>query len=161
MDLVIMDLGDTIKGESTVDGYKEKIELLSFSHGVAMQITGDQSNQKRTSGRPNHQDFTISKYVDLSTCKLLANCNAGTAIPLVKVFCLQNEQGKMNPIITYEMSNVVVSSISESGGGSQKPVETVTLNYSKIVWTYKPQLANNEAKGQDSTKWSLESNKAE
>src|SRR5438270_7007076 len=110
MDVLILDCGDTVKGESTLNGYKDKIEILSFSHGVAQQITGDQSNQKRTSGKPNHQDFTVTKYLDLSTCSLINYCNAATAIPLVKIFCCQNEEGKINPIVTYEMTNCLVSS---------------------------------------------------
>ena len=57
MDVIILDCG-AIAGESQLTDYIGKIELLSFSHGVAQQITGDQSNTKRTSGKPNHQDFT-------------------------------------------------------------------------------------------------------
>jgi len=161
MDSLIMDCGDKIKGESTLDGYKDKIELLSYSHGVAQQITGDQSNQKRTSGKPNHQDFTVTKYADLATCSLINYCNAATAIPSVKVYVLQNEEGKVNPILTYELSNVIVSSVSVGGGGGGKPQETVTMNYSKIAWTYKPQKSEGDVNGQDSAKWSLETNKAE
>jgi type VI secretion system secreted protein Hcp len=160
MDFLIMDCGDKIKGESTVDGYKDKIELLAFTHGASMQITGDQSNQKRTSGKPNHQDFTVTKYVDLSSCPLMQHLNAGNAIPVVKVFVVQNEENKNNAIMTYEMVDVVLSSISYGGGGGGKPTETVSLNYGAITWTYKPQLATNVTKGQTSTTWSLELNKA-
>jgi len=161
MDFLIMDCGDKIKGESTADGYKEKIELLSYSHGVAQQITGDQSNQKRTSGKPNHQDFTVTKYMDLASCGLINYCNNATAIPSVKVIVCQNEEGKINPIITYDLSNVIVSSVSVGGGGGGKPQETVTMNYTKISWTYKPQKPVGDVSGQDSAKWSLETNKAE
>jgi type VI secretion system secreted protein Hcp len=38
MDTILLDIPD-IKGESTLKGFEDKIELLSFSHGVAMQIT--------------------------------------------------------------------------------------------------------------------------
>jgi type VI secretion system secreted protein Hcp len=161
MDAIILDCGDKVKGESTLDTYKDKIEILSFSHGVAQQITGDQSNQKRTSGKPNHQDFTVTKYLDLASCVLIGYCNSATPIPLVKVFVLQNEDGKTNPIMTYELTNALVSSISVGGGGGGKPQETVTFNYTKITWTYKPQKSDAAVNGQDSAKWSLESNKAE
>jgi len=161
MDLLIMDCGADIKGETTTTGYKDKIELMAFSHGVSMQITGDQSNQKRTSGKPNHQDMSVTKYVDLSSCKLLAHCNAGTAIKDVKIYVLQNEEDKINAILTYEMKDVVISSISIGGGGGGKPTESVTLNYSQISWTYKPQMVNNQTKGQDAAKWNLATNKAE
>lgn len=160
MDFLIMDCGSDIKGESTIKDYKDKIELLSYSHGISMAITGDQSNQKRTAGKPNHQDFTVTKFIDLASCKLVHYCNTGKAIADVKIFVLQNEQEKVNPIITYEMKNVVVSSISESGGGGGKPMETVTLNYSDISWVYKPQKASVDASGQDNATWSLSTNSA-
>lgn len=161
MDAIVLDCGDKIKGECTLDGYKEKIEALSFSHGVAQQITGDQSNTKRTSGKPNHQDFTVTKYLDLSSCNLINYCNAATPIPLVKVYVLQNEDGKTNAIMTYELTNALISSVSTGGGGGGKPQETVTFNYTKISWTYKPQKSEGDVSGQDSAKWSLATNKAE
>jgi type VI secretion system secreted protein Hcp len=160
MDFLIMDAGDKYKGESKIDGYTGKIELLSFSHGTSMQITSDVSNQKRTSGKPNHQDFTVTKYVDLATCPIISACNSGTAIPDVKVYVLQNEEGKMNPILTFEMKNVLISSDSIGGGGGAKPVETVTMNYSAISWTYKPQVPEGDVKGQDAASWDLAANKA-
>jgi type VI secretion system secreted protein Hcp len=160
MDLLILDCGDTIKGECTITGYIDKIELLSYSHGVAMQITGDPSNQKRTSGKPNHQDMTVTKYVDLATALLIEYCNKGTAIAKLKLSVGQNEEGKMNAIITYDMDNVVVSSVSVGGGGGGKPQETVTLNYTKMTWTYKPQVPKGEIKGQNSTIWDLSTNTA-
>lgn len=161
MDSIIVDCGDKVKGESTQDNYKDKIEALSYSHGVAQQITGDQSNQKRTSGKPNHQDFTITKFIDLASCVLIGYCNSATPIPVIKVFVLQNEEGKTNAIMTYEMHNALVSSISVGGGGGGKPQETVTFNYTKITWTYKPQKPAGDVNGQDAAKWSLETNKAE
>jgi len=41
MDVIILDPGSTITGECALTGYVGKIELLSYSHGVAQQITGD------------------------------------------------------------------------------------------------------------------------
>lgn len=59
MDVIILDMGDEIKGESSVRGYENKIELLSFSHAAPTGITGDISSSERTSGKPNHQDMMV------------------------------------------------------------------------------------------------------
>jgi type VI secretion system secreted protein Hcp len=158
MDILIMDTGGTIKGESTLTDFKDTIELLSYSHGVSQQITGDQSNQKRTSGKPNHQDFTVTKYMDLATCSLIDYCDQAKPIPDVKVIVGQNEEGKTNQIMVYEMKNALVSSYSVGGGGGGKPQETVTLNYTSIAWTYKPQQAAGSATGQTSAAWDLTTN---
>jgi type VI secretion system secreted protein Hcp len=158
MDVIIVDVGTTIKGESTLTDFKDKIEALSFSHGVAQQITGDQSNQKRTSGKPNHQDFTITKYLDLATCNLINACNTATPIATVKVIIGQNENGKVNQYLSYELTNALISSVSVGGGGGGKPQETVTFNYTAITWTYKPQQATADASGNNSAKWNLATN---
>lgn len=160
MDVLILDCGD-IKGECTLTDFKDKIELLSFSHGVAQQVTGDASNQKRTSGKPNHQDMTVTKYVDLASCGLIDSCNQAKLVSTVKLTVGQNDAGKVVPIIVYTLTNALVSSVSVGGGGGGKPQETVTLNYSKIQWDYKQQKTDITTPGVNSAKWSLETNKAE
>lgn len=161
MDILILDCGDDIKGECILNGYTNKIEILSYSHGVAQQITGDASNQKRTSGKPNHQDFTVTKYVDLASCSLINNCNGATVIPTVKVTVGQNEAGNVNAYLVYTLTNALVSSISVGGGGGGKPQETVTFNYTKVQWDYKQQKTSVSDAGNAQAKWSLETNKAE
>src|ERR1700750_1276190 len=98
MDVLILDCGSTITGESTLTDFVKKIEVLSFSHGVAQQITGDQSNTKRTSGKPNHQDFTVTKYLDISSPKLVDFCNQAKPIPTVNITVGQNDNGKVTKI---------------------------------------------------------------
>src|SRR5882757_2432415 len=153
MDVLILDCGSTITGESTLTDFVKKIEVLSYSHGVAQQITGDQSNQKRTSGKPNHQDFTITKYLDLATASLIDYCNQATILPTVKLVIGQNEGGKVNQYMSYTLTNALVSSVSAGGGG--KPQETVTFNYTAISWDYKLQTAATGDSGVGAAKWNL------
>ena len=158
MDVLILDCGEVIKGECKLDGYADKVEILSFSHGVAQQITGDQSNQKRTSGKPHHQDFTITKFVDLASCNLIDSCNQAKVIPLVKITVGQNETGVVNPFMIYQLTNALISSVSIGGGGGGKPQETVTFNYTKIDWAYKQQVGAGTLSGTNSAVWNLETN---
>lgn len=161
MDILILDLGTEIKGECTLPDHKEKIELLSYSHGLSQQITNDHSNQKRTSGKPNHQDLVVSKYLDLASPALIDHCNEAKVIKEVKLTVGQNESGAVNNVIVYDMKNVLVSSYSVGGGGGSKPIESILFNYSEITWTYKPQTVGGESTGQTVAKWNLATNKAE
>src|SRR5215216_661513 len=95
MDVIILDMGDAPKGESNLTGFKDKIELLSFSHGVAMQITGDVSNSERTSGKPNHQDMTVTKYLDATSPILNQSCCEGRAFPQVDIIIGRDEHGRV------------------------------------------------------------------
>lgn len=157
MDVLILDCG-TINGESQLTDYASKIEILSFSHGVAQQITGDQSNQKRTSGKPNHQDLTITKYTDLASCGLIDACNQAKLLPTVKLTVGQNDAGKVIPYLVYTLTNALISSVSVGGGGGGKPQETVTFNYVKIQWDYKQQAGDISTPGVNSAIWNLSTN---
>jgi type VI secretion system secreted protein Hcp len=107
---------DPDSGSSTLEKYAGQIELLSFSHGVAMQITGDISNTERTSGKPNHQDFIITKYLDQASPKLNEACFTGDVFKTAEVVAARNDKGAVSPLIKYTLKNVVLSSISVGGG---------------------------------------------
>ena len=158
MDVLLMKLDPGIPGTSTMKGYEQQMELLSFSHGVAMQITGDVSNTERTSGKPNHQDFTITKYLDQSSPKLNEACCKGDNFKTVEVVVGRNDKGAVIPLIKYTLKNVVLSSISIGGGGGDKPVETVTMNYNHITWDFHTQKAEGAEQGHVDTKWDLAKN---
>lgn len=146
MDVLILDMGDEVKGECSVPGYKGKVELLSFSHGVAMRIAGDIGNSGRTSGKPNHQDMTVTKYLDAATPVLNEACCIGKAFPRVDIIIGRDDGGEVVELMRYTMTNALISSISVSGGGGDKPVETVTLNYNHITWKFtaqKPEVGKN------------------
>ena len=161
MDVIILDLGAEPKGESQLTGFTDKIELLSFSHGVAMQITGDISNSERTSGKPNHQDLTVTKYLDAASPVLNQNCCEGKAFPKVDIIIGRNDSGAIIELMRYTMKNALISSISVGGGGGDKPVETLTLNYNHITWKYTSQKPEVGTEGAVPGMWNLSTNKAE
>ena len=112
MDVILLDIPD-IKGQTTIKGFEDKIEVLSASHGVAMQVTASPSSSERTSGRPNHQDLTISKYVDLSTCPLIAACNAGTTLKTVTLTVGRNDAGAVLPYLVYTLGKLEILKLRE------------------------------------------------
>jgi type VI secretion system secreted protein Hcp len=158
MDVLLMKTDPAIPGTSLMDKFTAQIELLSFSHGVAMQITGDVSNTERTSGKPNHQDFTVTKYLDQSSPKLNEACCKGDNFTSVEVVVGRNDKGAVIPLIKYTLKNVVLSSVSIGGGGGDKPVETITLNYNHITWDFHTQKAEGAEQGHVDTKWDLAKN---
>ncbi|HEY6292819.1 MAG TPA: type VI secretion system tube protein Hcp [Terriglobia bacterium] len=137
MNVLILDCGDAVDGACQLQGYKNKIEVTSYSHGIAQPITGDPGQPRRTAGKPHHQDLTVTKHVDLASCALTAHCNAATVIPSLKLLVGEFDGETVNPFLTYQLSNALVSSISVGGGTEGKPQETVTFNYTKIQWEYK------------------------
>jgi type VI secretion system secreted protein Hcp len=158
MDVLLMKFDPEIPGTSTLSKYEKQIELLSFSHGVAMQITGDISNTERTSGKPNHQDFTVTKYLDQSSPRINEACCKGEVFNSVEVMVGRNDRGAVLKLIKYTLKNVVLSSVSIGGGGGDKPVETVTMNYNHITWDFHHQSTDDAEHGHVESKWDLAKN---
>lgn len=153
---------DGLKGESTSEQGKDQIEILSYSHGVAMPLTFGSSNTSRAHGRCTHQDFTVSKYLDLASPTLNAYCCGGNNIAkmTLHVFKADSETGKPVEFVKYTLENVIVTSVAVGGSGGDQPTETVTLNYTKVTWEYIQQKHPDKggAAGTASTSWDLSKN---
>ena len=160
---ILMKIGDgsTVPGESKTDGHLNEIELLSFSHQVSMPMTGDPSNTKRTSGTAMVSEFVISKLLDKATPVLNQKCCQGQDLGVVTITIYQNDQGTVIPLMTYTLTNTLVSSVSIGGGAGGIPSETVTLNFTKLQWDYKAQKSEGAQEGTASAKWDLAANKAQ
>src|SRR5437762_9932261 len=112
MDAIVLDMGDGVKGESSLPGYENKMELLSFSHGVARRIDGDISNAERTSGTPNHQDMTVTKYLDAASPILNHACCEGKFFPQADIIIGRKDGEKVTELMRYVMNGVMISSVS-------------------------------------------------
>ena len=152
-----------VAGESTSSQGTGLIEVLSFSHGVSMPLTFGASNTSRAHGRCQHQDFTISKYVDIASPTLNALCCGGDDIATIILHIFKADSTSTTPIeyLTYTLTSCIVTSCAVGGSGGDAPTETVTFNYGKIVWAYIKQgpAAGGANKGTMSTNWDLSLNK--
>ncbi|GJI95570.1 Hcp1 family type VI secretion system effector [Duganella sp. BJB488] len=159
-DVLILDLGTTIKGNCMVTGYADKIIVLSYSHSASMPLQMDASNTERTSGRPVFSEISFSKMSDLSTTEMYKACTQGTKIGAAKLHVGRVENGKYMNFFTYEMTNAMISNISTSGGGGV-PSDSFSINFTKIKCDYTQQQADSTSKGTGTWNWNLETMKAD
>lgn len=154
MDVILLDLPG-VAGECLLTGYAGRIECLSYSHAVAMQMTSDVSSKERTAGKPNVQDFTISKYMDKSSPVLNQYCCEGRMIGDGTLTVGRNESGRVMPLIVYTLKDVIISSVSAASSGGDKPSETLTLNFTAIQWDYTAQKTDSTQGSAAVGKWNM------
>ncbi|WP_199153573.1 type VI secretion system tube protein TssD [Chromobacterium sp. ASV23] len=160
MDAIILDLGSDIKGECKLTGYADKIEVLSYSHNVALQVT-NQQNSERTSGKAYLGEFSLTKFTDKSTPSLNSYCCQGKNIPEAKIIVGRNaakSDKEILPYIVYTLTNAIISNVSVSGGTGGKPVENLSLNFTKIKWEITTQKDTGEKEGTSAASWGLVEN---
>jgi len=150
---------DGIDGESTDDKHKSWIEVLSYSWGVSQMASASASSSGGgTTQRADFNDLTITKLLDSASPKLSVACADGTHIKEVKLELCRAGGDKLL-YMEYKMSEVVISSVQQGGGGGSEPVETVSFNYGKIEWTYtKQKRADGSGGGNVPAGWDLGNN---
>lgn len=159
-DVLILDLGDSVTGNSKITGYEGKIIVLSYSHSATMPLQGDVGNTERTTGRPVLSELSFSKMADLSTTELYKACTQGIEFPEAKLYVGRVDNGEYMAFFEYTMTNAMVSSISTSGGGGL-PTDSFSLNFSKIQCDFTQQLTDTAPSGTGTWNWNLEIMKSE
>lgn len=165
MDYMLLEIQDLVKvnGESTLKGFTNFIEIMSYSHGVSNPIQATTSNTGRTTGRPNFMEMSVSKNLDATTPLLNYYCALAKNLGTTRVHLVRQDAAaggaevNASDYMVYEMTDTMVSSVSVGGGGGI-PVETLSLNFSKLTWTYKKQKPETGEPGQVVQFWDQQTN---
>ncbi len=146
-------------GESEDKAQKNWIEILSWSWGES-QIGSAGKGGGSGIGKVDMQDFSFSKFLDKSSPKLMLFCANGKHIPTVE-FLARKAGGEQEKYMTVKMSDVIVSSFqtSNSAGSGSLPVESISINFSKIEMEYFQQDAKGKTASAGKVHWSVKENK--
>lgn len=129
----------SIPGESKMKGYEKKIVLSSYSVSMAQPMTSDPANTSRTLGRPTVSEIQCAKACDSSSTPLMKACLGGTDLGDVELHVFRVTSGSdlsHELMMTYTLSNAMISNHAISGGGNDVPYESFSINYTKISIDY-------------------------
>jgi type VI secretion system secreted protein Hcp len=132
---------DGIKGESQDSKHKDEIDVLSYSFGASQSGTMAYGGGGGA-GKVSFQDISFTHRVDKSSPVLFLHCANGAHI---KEATLTNRKaGKdQQEYLVFKLSDILVSTVQHSdSAGGDLPVESVSLNYSKIEMEYKEQKSD-------------------
>lgn len=145
---------DGVDGESTADGHKDWINLVSFNQGVSTKAV--RSGVSRMQSRAEFGDFMIKKQVDKATPLLMQACASGQVFPeLILEVAGPNRQ----TYYTITMKKIMVTSVSSGGSDCSsdcQPMEEVSFSYDKITWEYNK---GSSAGGSVKASWDISGNK--
>jgi type VI secretion system secreted protein Hcp len=149
-----------IDGESQDDKHKNEIDILSWSWGESQAGT-HASGGGGGAGKVQMNDFSFVMKVNKASPKLLEACAIGAHIPEVLLTC-RKAGGGQQEFLTIKLSDTLVSSFQTGGSaGSQFETDSISLNFAKIHYEYKPQKKDGTLDGAIATGYDLKLNKKE
>lgn len=137
-----------INGSVTTQGHEQWVELKSFDTGVSRNITVRSGHvTDRETGSPKIGDFVITKELDKSSPHFYEASLVGTSLGEVRIDAC-GASSDANKYLQYTLSDVMVSHYDISGGAeegsSDKPIETLHLNFVKVEMKYVPRNSANK-----------------
>jgi type VI secretion system secreted protein Hcp len=126
---------NSIPGDVTETGHPKWIELHSFQWGMGRAIsTTVGSSAERESSAPSVSEITVTKENDVATGKLMQEAFAGDG-QTVKIEFTRTAKDKQEVYLSLTLTNTIISGYSHSSGGSDRPIETLSLNFTKIQFS--------------------------
>jgi type VI secretion system secreted protein Hcp len=124
-------LGD-IKGEATDNAHRDWIIIESMNHSISAPPG---ASAGLPTGKRQHKPFVITKPVDKATPLLFGACTGGGTIPMARLEFVSPGPRPQYYKVTFK--NVLVSSYKTgSSSADSLPMESFSLNYEEIKWTY-------------------------
>jgi type VI secretion system secreted protein Hcp len=149
---------DGIPGESADAKHKGEIEVLSWSWGETHESAASPGGGAGA-GKVAMTDLHVSANLSKASPQLLLACAAGTHIK--GAVLTGRKAGKAQAeFLTFSLSDVLVSAYQTGGETAEAPLDSISLNFSKIEMTYREQTAKGSLGPPIRAGWDRKTNKA-
>lgn len=145
-----------IKGEAKDSKHKQEIDIDSFSFGMSNGGAWA-SGGGGGAGKVAFQDISISKYADSSTGPLMQACANGDHIK-EGIITVRKAGGKQEEFYKITLTDIIVTSVQNTGAAGGNPQEAVSLNFGMIKFDYKEQQADGTLAGVVKFGWDVKKN---
>src|SRR5262245_24956740 len=146
-----------VKGESVDKVHKDKIDIMSWSWGIANSGTFHHGSGGGA-GKASFNDITITKFVDAASPNIMLFCANGKHFAKGKI--IVRKAGE-NPLeyLTIEFEKVLVTSYQTGGGSGQERItENVSLNFAKVKTEYVTQTEKGGKGTPQASSWHISAN---
>lgn len=150
---------DGIEGDATHEAHKNWTDISSLSWGVQRQMnTLAGASQNREGTEPSVGQVTLTKISDRSTPKLITEAATGRTGKTAKIH-LVTTGSPGDTYLDFILTNVLIAGYSIESGGD-RPVETITLDFTKIQTRYTPSDSTNTSQGPVISSYDVATSKA-
>lgn len=127
---------ENINGNSQIKGHDKWIVLSSVQWGVGRGISTHGGSDRETS-TPSFSEVTLSKPADIASTLLFGEATYGKKIGnKAELHIVQTDGKDAGQVYTsYDLYEPIISGYSVSSGGD-RPSESFSINFSKIVFKY-------------------------
>ena len=145
---------NSIPGDATAEGHEKWIELNSCQWAVGRGISSPTgASADRESTAPSVSEIVVTKATDCSSPKLLNEAYQGEGQKVQIDFC-KTDKGKLEVYLTINLENCLISGHSHSSG-SDRPTESLSLNFTKIEFKNTGMGAANDTGSPDSVTYDM------
>lgn len=157
---IYMKYGD-VKGNVTSGDHKDWIELTScqFGTGRPMTMSSGGATNREAGATPNVSEIVCSKVNDDSSQQLFNESITGEAVSTIIHFCQTSKGGALQTYLELTLDKCMISGYSLSSGGD-RPMESLTLNFTKITYKYTKFSGENKLGSPATSGYDLETTKA-
>jgi len=149
---------DGIPGESLDAKHKGEIDVLSWSWGESQEIAATPGGGSGA-GKVAMTDLHVSANLSKASPQLLLACAAGTHIK--SAVLTGRKAGKAQAeFLTFSLSDVLVSAYQTGGATAESPLDSISLNFSKIEVSYKQSKADGSLAKAIRVGWDRKTNKS-
>jgi type VI secretion system secreted protein Hcp len=149
---------DGIAGESTDAKHKGEIEVLSWSWGETQETAPSPGGGAGT-GKVAMTDLHVSANLSKASPPLLLACASGKHIKSAVLTGRKAGKGQAE-FLTFSLTDVLVSGYQTGATTAEAPLDSISLNFSKIEVTYKEQTATGSAGPAIRVGWDRKTNKS-
>ncbi len=154
---------DGIPGESKDVGHPNTIAVDTFSFGASNSGPVGTGGGGGGAGRVSFSEISFKKTIDKTSPLLYLNTANGRPIRTAVLFVRKSGGTTGRPpadFYTITLSDVRVSSVQTSGGNGDVPVESFSLTYGKIEFSYSAQKPDGSLDTPIKSGWDLVNNRA-
>jgi type VI secretion system secreted protein Hcp len=136
-----------ITAETEQKGHEGSVAAESVQWGVGRGISTSVGKAARETSTPTFSEVVFTKTFDSSSNDLAWAAMVGKAMDEVVITFRKDDGGEQIDYLTYTLSDVLISGYSVSSGGGT-PMESISLNFTKIASKYKA-LGKDHAAGNE------------